>query len=72
VVGDRSVVPTGRRYRLELRMDLPAPVSVAGHGVLPRLAGEGGGAGWWTDDLGFTVVRLPDGLTPPIAVTLRT
>jgi hypothetical protein len=71
-VGDRSVVPPACRYRLELKMDLPATVTVAGHGELARLAGEGGGAGWWTDDRGFTVVRLPDGLTPPIAVTLRT
>ena len=71
-VGDRSVVPPDRRYHLELKMDLPAAVYVAGHGELPRLVGEGGGAGWWTDDRGFTVVSLPDGLTPPIAVTLRT
>jgi len=53
-------------------MDLPTAVSVAGHGALTRLAGEGGGAGWWTDDQGFTVVRLPDGVTLPIVVTLRT
>ena len=71
-VGDRSAVPAARRYRLEIRMDLPAAVSVAGHGALARLAGEGGGAGWWTDDRGFTVVRLPDGLPSPMTVTLRT
>jgi alpha-glucosidase (family GH31 glycosyl hydrolase) len=69
-VGDRSVVPSGRRYRLELRMDQPATVSVSGRGELPRLASEAG-AGWWTDNRGFTVVRLPDGLAPPITVTLN-
>src|SRR5262249_4327041 len=71
-VGDQSLVPAGRRYRLEIRMDLPAAVSVARHGALTRLASDGGGAGWWTDERGFIVVHLPDGLTPPIVVTLRT
>ena len=65
------MVAAARRYRLELRMDQPAEVTVDGRGELPRVASESG-AGWWTDDRGFTVVRLADGLVPPITVTLRT
>jgi alpha-glucosidase len=70
--GDRSVVPAGRRYLLEVRMDLPHAVSVAGRGELPRLAGrDQSGAGWWADARGFTGVRLPDQSAPPLTVTFR-
>jgi hypothetical protein len=69
--GDRSVVPAGRRYLLEVRMDLPGVITVAGHGELPRLTGpDQTGAGWWADARGFTSVRLPDA-APPLTVTLR-
>lgn len=70
---DRSVVPAGRRFLLELRMDLPQIVTAAGYGELRRLAGAPEGrAGWWRDARGFTGVRLPDSLRLPVTVTLRT
>jgi alpha-glucosidase (family GH31 glycosyl hydrolase) len=72
-VGDRSVVPAGRRYRLELRMDSPSTVTADGVGTLPRRAGlDEGGAGWWADARGFVGVRLPDLGGAPVTVTLRT
>src|SRR5262252_8137278 len=50
--GDRSVVSTGRRYLVRLRMDAPRSVVAEGHGELPRRSGaEGGCAGWWVDSL---------------------
>jgi alpha-glucosidase (family GH31 glycosyl hydrolase) len=70
-VGDRSMVPAGRRYLVQLRVDRPVSVAVDGHGELPRRAGPGsGGAGWWVDAEGFTLVRLPD--RPAASVTVRT
>ena len=70
--GDRSVVPAGRRYLLEVRMDPPHAVGVAGHGELPRLAGrDQSGAGWWVDARGLIDVRLPDQSAPPLTVTFR-
>ncbi len=72
-VGDRSVVPAGRRYRLELRMDPPATVITDGLGPLPRRAGpDESGAGWWVNTRGFVGVRLPDAPAAPVTVTLRT
>ena len=72
-VGDRSVVPDGRRYLLELRMDAPRTVTVAGYGKLPQLTGPGQvGAGWWADARGCIGIRPPDPLTLPVTVTLRT
>ena len=70
-VGDRSMVPAGRRYVLRLRMDRPVSVTVDGHGEMPRHAGPGAaGAGWWVDDEGFTFVRLPH--RPAATVIVRT
>ena len=63
-----SVVPAGRHYLLQLRVEAPTAVSVDGHGELPRRTGPGG-AGWWVDDAGFTRVRLPD--RPAGTVTVR-
>jgi alpha-glucosidase (family GH31 glycosyl hydrolase) len=58
--GDRSLVPAGRRYLLELRGVTPRVVAVGGHGDLPRRAGpDAAGPGWWVDARGFTGVRLP-------------
>jgi alpha-glucosidase (family GH31 glycosyl hydrolase) len=69
-VGERSVVPAGRRYLLRLRVDRPTSVSVDGRGDLPRHAGPGPAeAGWWLDDEGFTLVRLLD--RPAATVTVR-
>ncbi|HXJ81756.1 MAG TPA: DUF5110 domain-containing protein, partial [Candidatus Methylomirabilis sp.] len=73
VGGDRSVVPAGRRYLLELRMDPPTAVTLAGPGELRRLPGpHERGPGWWADQSGFTRVRLPERLGLPATVTLRT
>jgi Domain of unknown function (DUF5110) len=38
-VGDRSVIPAGRRYLLRLRLGPPRGVTVSGQGEVPRLAG---------------------------------
>jgi hypothetical protein len=71
--GDRSVVPPGRGYLLQLRLDRPARVSVEGAGALPRLAGPGeDAAGWWEDGRGFTWVRLPRQPAATVTVTLGT
>ena len=71
--GDRSVVPAGRRYVLQLRVARPAGVSVAGTGELPRLAGPGSdAAGWWEDGQGFAWVRLPRQPAPTVTVLLGT
>ena len=59
-VGDRSVVPAGRRYLIRLRIDGARAVTVEGHGPLPRMAGPSeSAAGWWEDGHGFIVVRPP-------------
>ena len=59
-IGDRSVIPAGRRYVIRIRIDRPAAVSVSGHGALPRMAGPAeDAAGWWVDADGFTAIRLP-------------
>jgi hypothetical protein len=72
-VGDRSVVPAGRRYLLQLRIDRPAGVSVEGAGALPRLAGpSAAAAGWWEDGQGFTWIRLPRALAATVTVTAGT
>jgi alpha-glucosidase (family GH31 glycosyl hydrolase) len=72
-VGEPSVVPAGRRYRLELRADLPRTVTVAGHGELSRLTGPDQGIpGFWLDTRGFIGVRLPEPLAAPATVILRT
>jgi alpha-glucosidase (family GH31 glycosyl hydrolase) len=69
-VGDRSIVPAARRYLLRLRLDRPTSVAVDGHGELTRRTGPGsGGAGWWVDGEGFTLVRLP--AQPAATVTVR-
>ena len=49
----------------------PLGVSVEGHGDVPRHGGpDAAGPGWWVDDEGFTLVRLP--AQPVAAVTVRT
>jgi alpha-glucosidase len=70
-VGDRSVVPDGRRYLIRLRSDPPASVILDGHGALPRLAGPSPeDAGWWVDGREFVGIRLPH--QPVATVTIRT
>ena len=70
--GGRSAGPASRRYVLEMRMDRPQAVTVAGLGELPRMADPGqAGAGWWADAGGFVGVRLPDRCPAPITVMLR-
>jgi alpha-glucosidase len=56
--GDAAVVPAGRRYVLQVRIDRPASVRLDGAGELPRTA-AGDGPGWWEDGHGFTWIRLP-------------
>jgi alpha-glucosidase len=59
-VGDRSVVPAGRSYVLKVRAERPASVLVEGVGELPALPDSSGdAAGWWTEEPGFVIVRLP-------------
>jgi alpha-glucosidase len=59
-VGDRSVVPAGRRYLIRLRIDGARTVTVEGKGSLPKLNGPSeDGAGWWEDGRGFIAVRPP-------------
>src|SRR5262249_24116170 len=41
------------------RMDLPAPISAAGHGFLPRLATEGPGT--WASDYYYSPQMKPTG-----------
>jgi alpha-glucosidase (family GH31 glycosyl hydrolase) len=71
--GDRSVVPPGRRYLLELRMAAPSRVAVEGRGELPRRAGPGTAeAGWWADTgRGFVGIALPRPTPLPLTVVLR-
>jgi alpha-glucosidase (family GH31 glycosyl hydrolase) len=58
--GDRSLVVAGRRYTLKVRIDRPTAVRLDGLGSLPRLAGpDPAEAGWWVDEQGFALVRLP-------------
>ena len=67
-VGARSVVPAGRRYLIQIRMDRPTAVALEGRGALPRLASPSERtAGWWEED-GFVVIRLPD--QPAATVTI--
>ena len=66
--GDRSVVPSGRRYQLRLRVARPDTVAVEGIGELPHTGGDAGRAGWWLDDAGFVCVRPPD--APVVAVVM--
>ena len=69
-VGARSVIPAGRRYLLRMRMETPRSVTVEGHGPLPRRAGPSeSGPGWWVDDPGFVVVRLPAQAASIVTVT---
>ena len=71
--GDRSVVPAGRRYRLELASGArPSAVMVDGLGALPRReTPDASGPGWWVDARSVTTVRLPD-RPGPMVVSLRT
>ena len=71
--GDRSVVPAGRRYRLELASGArPSAVMVDGLGPLPRReTPDASGPGWWVDARSVTTVRLPD-RPGPMVVSLRT
>jgi hypothetical protein len=67
--GDRAVVPPGRRYLLQVRLDRPAGVRLEGAGELRRLAGPSAtGPGWWEDGHGFTSVRLPDQLAATVVI----
>ena len=69
-VGDRSVVPAGRRYLIHLRIDGARAVTVEGHGPLPKLSGPSqDGAGWWEDGRGFIVVRPPAQTTVTVNVS---
>ncbi len=69
-VGDRSVVPAGRRYLIQLRIDGARAVTVEGHGPLPKLSGPSqDGAGWWEDGRGFIVVRPPAQTTVTVNVS---
>jgi len=65
-----SVVPAGRRYLLQLRIDRTASVRLDGVGELPKIDGGGDRPGWWEDGHGFTWVRLPAQLAA--TVVLRT
>jgi alpha-glucosidase len=68
-IGVQSVVPPGRRYLVQVKMDRPGAVTVAGHGPLPRLAGPREGVrGWWEDGDGFIVIRLPDQPTATVTI----
>ena len=59
-VGDRSVIPAGRRYGLRVRMAAPRAVALDGRGELPRLAGpHDTRAGWWVDEGDFIVSACP-------------
>ena len=66
--GDRALVPAGRRYVLQVRVDRPASVHLDGAGELPRVADDGGAAGWWDDGHGFTWVRLPARLAATVVI----
>ena len=69
-VGDRSVVPAGRRYLIRLRIDGARAVTVEGHGPLPKLNGPSqDGAGWWEDGRGFIVIRPPAQTTVTVNVS---
>jgi alpha-glucosidase (family GH31 glycosyl hydrolase) len=71
--GDLSIVPPGRRHRLELRLDRATAVHLDGHGALPRHADSGqAGPGWWTDQRGFVHVRLPDPAAAGLTVRVTT
>ena len=64
--GDRSMVPAGRRYVLQIRVEGTASVRLDGIRDLPRA--EGDGAGWWEDGHGFTWVRLPAQLAATVVI----
>jgi hypothetical protein len=69
--GDRSVIPSGRRYVLQVRIDRVVGVRMEGVGELPRRQdARATRPGWWEDGHGFTCIRLPD--RPAGVVTLRT
>jgi hypothetical protein len=55
--GDRSGVPSARRYVLRLRAAPPRAVIVEGVGLLQPSSDEGP-AGWWMD-AGFLCIRPP-------------
>ena len=68
--GDPSIVPAGRRYLLQVRVDRPESVRLDGAGELARIAGEGAaGPGWWEDGHGFTWVRLPAQLAATVVIS---
>src|SRR5262249_34357114 len=75
--GDRSVVPSGRRYVLRVRIDRVERIHVDGTD-LPRLADAGGATpGWGDDGHGFAWVRLPHQPESrpgrwPVVTTIRT
>lgn len=57
--GDRSLIPTGRSYTLQVRADRPRQVTVESYGELPNLVDPSeAGPGWWHDGQ-FAFVRLP-------------
>jgi alpha-glucosidase len=68
--GDRSVVPTNRRYLLRLRLDRPARIVVDAAGELADTRHDTGGAGWWMDAEGFVCIR-PGGSGPATVVITR-
>jgi alpha-glucosidase (family GH31 glycosyl hydrolase) len=67
--GERSVVPSGRRHLLRVRVSRPRAVAVEGTGELPQLRGAAGRPGWWMDDAGFLCIWLPDASQATVVVT---
>jgi hypothetical protein len=57
--GDRSLVPSGRRYLLRLRVTRARTVAVEATGELSHIGGDAGRPGWWMDDAGFLCIRPP-------------
>jgi alpha-glucosidase (family GH31 glycosyl hydrolase) len=68
--GDRSVVPSGRRYLLRLRLERPASVAVERAGEIPPTPGDTGRPGWWMDDARFLYIRPPE--MEPLGIVITT
>src|SRR5262249_27643521 len=68
--GDRSVVPAGRRHRLQLRLPRVTAVQGEGDGALSSEADDPRtGTGWRADAEGFVHIRLP--VSPAADLTVR-
>jgi alpha-glucosidase len=58
--GDRSQIPSGRVYVVQVLTNPPRRVTLAGVGELPQRGhGDEAGPCWWHDGRHFTYVRLP-------------